>query len=207
MEENTEEQKSSTIEEQFDNFLNTSTEHSFENNQAETETETETTEQPNNEAPPIENNLSFADEFKVTMFIGFIFMFLDGIHAFAYQFISKYKFDKKELAMDKEDKEALEMYFKTPRVAAILNKIPTEIIGLVHMEYIYWQKFQEIMERKKEEEEYTKEVEEDSGKSMTPEQMEAFMNQWMKKQSAKKKPVKKKEVKKAVKKTATKKNE
>lgn len=130
------------LEDEFAEFLNTSSEHSFENN------ETEKTQA--SEAAP-ENNLSFADEFKVTMFIGFIFMFLDGIHAFAYQFVSKYKFDKKELAMDKEDKEALEMYFKTPRVAAILNKIPTEIIGLAHMEYIYFTKFQEMIENKKEE--------------------------------------------------------
>jgi hypothetical protein len=130
------------LEDEFAEFLNTSSEHSFENN------ETEKTQA--SEAAP-ENNLSFADEFKVTMFIGFIFMFLDGIHAFAYQFVSKYKFDKKELAMDKEDKEALEMYFKTPRVAAILNKIPTEIIGVAHMEYIYFTKFQEMIEMKKEE--------------------------------------------------------
>ena len=186
------------LEDEFAEFINTSSEHSFENNEAE---------KTNTAAIAPENNLTFADEFKVTMFIGFIFMFLDGIHAFVYQFFSKYKFDKKELAMDADDKEALELYFKTPRVAALLNKIPTELIGVAHMEYIYFQKFQEILERKKEEDEYNEEIEKDAGKSMTPEQMEAFMEKFMRKQNAKKKPAKKKVVKKAAKKTATKKDE
>lgn len=198
----------------FAEFKETSSQHSFEPETKENTNSAENTQQEQPQYTQQENNLSFAEDFKVTMFIGFFFMFLDGIHGFAYSFISKYKFDKKELAFDSEDKEAVEVYFKTPRVAKILDKLPTELIGFAHIEYIYFCKFQDMIDAKREdgtlelkkkrnrvEEEETEEEEEE----IDEEKEEKPKKKVVKK--AAKKVVKKKPVKKAAKKAAKKKDD
>ena len=43
-------------------------------------------------------------------------------------------------------------YFKTKRVLEIINKIPPEFIGIVHMEYMYYRKYRQLAKQKEEEE-------------------------------------------------------
>lgn len=193
----------------FADFKQTTSQHSFE---PEPKTETNNTEGNAPSAEPTytnnENNLSFAEDFKVTMFIGFFFMFLDGIHGFIYSFISKYHFDKKELAFNAEDKEAVEVYFKTPRVAKLLDKLPTELIGFAHIEYIYFCKFQDMIDAKREEGTL---ILKKKNSRIEEEEEEEEDKVEKKEEKPKKKPIKKaakkKTVKKAAKKTVKKKAE
>jgi hypothetical protein len=215
METKTQTDSDKELKDAFAEFKDTTSKHSFEPEKKETTNTEENKQQQETTYTNGENNLSFAEDFKVTMFIGFFFMFLDGIHGFAYSFISKYKFDKKELAFDAEDKEAVEMYFKTPRVAKILDKLPTELIGFAHIEYIYFCKFQDMidtkrldgtLELKKKSKIIEEEEEEEEEEEVTEEKPKKKEVKKAAKKVAKKKAVKK-VAKKAAKKTDKKKDD
>lgn len=99
---------------------------------------------------PTEIDLSDADSFKLQIFLSLCFALLDGLHAFIYGFISKYKLMREDIALDESDKAGLEIYFRTQKVMNIINRLPVEVIGFLHIEYMYFNKFQEFNKRMKE---------------------------------------------------------
>ena len=141
--------------------------------------------------------ISTGDEFKLQFFLGLIFSLLDGVHLILYRMFSKYKLEKEDIALDENDRAGLEMYFKTKRVMALINKLPGEIIGLVHIEYIYMQKFntftkaqKELGTEEKEQEEEEEEEAEEKEEKKEPQKKRTY------KKRKKKKPVKKAAIKK-----------
>ena len=100
-----------------------------------------------------EKNISDNDSLKLKIFLSLFFSLLDGFHTFVYGMISKYKLTKEDIGLDDDDREELEVHFRTQRVMTVINKIPTELMGLIHMEYMYFTKFQEFNAKMKEAEE------------------------------------------------------
>ena len=119
-----------------------------------------------NQAPdpsdPTEIDLSQAENFKLQIFISLMFTLLDGLHVFIYGFMSKYKITREDIGLDETDKQGLEIYFKTQRVMDLINRLPVEVIGFLHIEYMYFNKFQEFNKRMKEIEAEEPEEEEES---------------------------------------------
>lgn len=128
------------LENDFDEFKKSKSEHNIE---PESPTE-ETKEEKKEDFIPESDNLSIVEDFKLQIFLGLFFSLLDGIHIFLYRFVSKVEINKDDFTLADDDKANLEIYFKTNRVLQIINKLPSELIGLVHMEYMYYQKFQDI---------------------------------------------------------------
>lgn len=153
-----------------------------------------------------EDEISDADSFKLKIFLSLMFALLDGFHVFIYGFISKYKITKEDIALEEGDREGLEIYFRTQRVMDMINRLPVELIGFVHIEYLYFQKFQDFtakMKEREEPEEEEEEVEDVEHEEVEEEEEEVEEKEEKtppKKKPAKKKAVKKKAVKKRVKK-------
>jgi hypothetical protein len=140
---------------------------------------------------PDKDNRDAGEEFKLRIFIGLFFMLIDGFHAFAFSMFSKHKITSEEIGLDADDQEGLEIYFKgSQKIMNFINKLSPEIMGLIHMEWLYFNKFKEIVKRKELEEANTEEEEED--------EMEEI-------EKPKPKPRKKRRKKKPVKKSAEKK--
>lgn len=150
-----EETENDEIEEAFQRF-----------NEANSEQKAEEPQGNANDSDPTEIDLSQAENFKLQIFISLMFTLLDGLHVFVYGFISKYKITRDDIGLDENDKQGLEMYFKTQRVMDMINRLPVEIIGFLHIEYMYFNKFQEFNKKMKaseleEEEQETEEEEEE----------------------------------------------
>jgi pyruvate/2-oxoglutarate dehydrogenase complex dihydrolipoamide acyltransferase (E2) component len=142
------------VEQAFNDFNKTNSEFKPEENQ-----------QPD-PSDPTEIDLSQAENFKLQIFISLMFTLLDGLHVFIYGFMSKYKITREDIGLDETDKQGLEIYFKTQRVMDLINRLPVEVIGFLHIEYMYFNKFQEFNKRMKEEhpeepEEEEEEIEEE----------------------------------------------
>ena len=173
------------IEQAFEQFNKTNSEFKPEENQQADPTD------------PTEIDLSQAENFKLQIFISLMFTLLDGLHVFIYGFMSKYKITREDIGLDETDKQGLEIYFKTQRVMDLINRLPVEVIGFLHIEYMYFNKFQEFNKRMKEEhpeepeeeeeEEIEEEEHEEEEEEETPDQkIERIFNE-KKKQFATKK--------------------
>ena len=128
-----------------------------------------------NTLDPTEIDLSQAENFKLQIFISLMFTLLDGLHVFIYGFMSKYKITREDIGLDETDKQGLEIYFKTQRVMDLINRLPVEVIGFLHIEYMYFNKFQEFNKKMKEiepEEEEEEENEEEENEEEQPESAE-----------------------------------
>lgn len=133
------------LELEFNRFKSTKTEH---NSQEEEEHESESSD-----FIPDENNISEVEQFEVQMFLGFCFTLIDGLHVWVYKYISKHEITDEELSLNDKEQEALMKYFQTKRVLAIIRKLPSELIGFVHMEWMYYRKYRNIAKAKEKEEE------------------------------------------------------
>ena len=130
---------SDDLDDDFEEFKRSKSEHV-----PESKSVTEEVKPNPDEAPITIASLDEIEEFKLQMFLGLFFALIDGVHGFIYKFISKTEFNKEELELDELDREGLSVYFKTKRVLNLINRLPPELIGFVHMEWLYWQKFQAI---------------------------------------------------------------
>lgn len=92
------------------------------------------------------------ENIKLKIFMGLFFTLIDGVHLIIYKFISKYELEKEDLALDDTDKEGMQMYFQTPKIMNFINSIPVEIMGFIHLEWMYLQKYQDVVKVKEEEE-------------------------------------------------------
>ena len=150
------------LDQDFADFVENYSKHDFTKEQEQEtantvkeEVKTEGEQAQGSQAP--EQKTTFAsnstfDNFKLQMFVGIFFGLLDGLHFFVYSFISKHKLEKEDLAFDEDDREAVTPYFKTDKIMALINKLPNELIGIIHIEWIYHNKYKEAIEDKKEEE-------------------------------------------------------
>lgn len=135
------------LEEEFEKFNKTNSEHKPEENSS------------TDSGDPTEIDLSMAENFKLQLFMGFMFELIDGIHVFLYGFMTRHKLTKEDISLDEDDKEGLQMYFRTERVMNLINRIPAELMGFIHMEYLYFNKFREFKKHKDVEEPEEEEVE------------------------------------------------
>lgn len=120
-EENTEEQE---LEDAFNQFRKETSEH-----KVNEETKSEIVK------PKINSN----DEFLISVFSGMFFALCDGLHGFIFNFFSKHKLDTEAIELSETQKQGLEIYLKTERVVKFLQKLSPELIGIVHMEWMYFQ--------------------------------------------------------------------
>jgi len=123
----------------FDEFARTSSQHTVSKEKSNSENSDN-----NSFADDVE--LDIVDQFKIKMFLGLAFILVDGLHEFLYSMVTKYKIKKGSMSLDEEDQQTLEVYFQSKKMVELINKIPTQVIGIVHMEYIYYQKFKELRE-------------------------------------------------------------
>lgn len=131
----------------FEEFKKSTSEHKAE---PVTEENTENTEHKTTTVTNKSNEVF--DNMKLKMFMGLFFALIDGVHLIVYRFISKYELTKEDLALDETDHEGLQMYFQTPRIMNFINSIPVEIMGFIHLEWLYLQKYQDVVKVKEEEE-------------------------------------------------------
>jgi hypothetical protein len=120
-----EEVEAEEIEDDFEDFKKHTSEHKF----------TEASKEGEIVKPKINEN----DEFLISMFSGMFFSLCDGLHGFVFNFFSKHKLDSEAIELTEPQKKGLEVYFKTERVVKFLNKLSPELIGIVHMEWLYFQ--------------------------------------------------------------------
>lgn len=128
----------SDIDRDFEDFKNSSSEHEFPEQEENKPKEEPTT-----------TSFDMVDNFKLRMFLGLFFLLLDSVHSFIFRFVTKYDVRKADIAFDEDDKEAVMVYFNSPRVMAFINQMPAELIGFMHVEYIYITKLQEAIEEKR----------------------------------------------------------
>jgi hypothetical protein len=171
-------------------------------------------EQPEDNDDPenLEIDLSDAENFKLQIFLSLMFALLDGLHVFVYKFMTKYKITREDIALDETDKAGLEIYFRTQKVMDLINRLPVEIIGFFHIEYMYFNKFQDFkkkaeLEEPEEEEEENEEPEEPEEEEEEEEEEKKAPAKKAAKKAAPKKAAKKKPAKKAAKKAAAKKED
>ncbi len=165
------------LEKDFENFRNSKTEHEI-----EPQPEPEKSEK-SDLIPSGSDSIEMVEDFKLQMLLGLMFALLDGLHSFLYKFISKVEIPKDQLSLDDSDREALQIYFRTQRVMNLINKLPSEVIGFVHMEYLYYQKFKQIKEEQ--EQKHQKKI-------VSPTEEKAPVKKTSsKKKSSRKKPAKK----------------
>lgn len=181
----------------------------FNQNNSEHKPEEQTSD--SNEIDPTEIDLNQAENFKLQIFMSLMFALLDGLHVFIYNFMSKYKLTTDDIGLDENDREGLQMYFKTQRVMDLINRLPVEVMGFIHIEWLYFQKFRDFkkakeLEEPEEEEEETEEEETEEEEEETPDQkIERIMRKKAEEFAAKKKAEEEAAKKKTTKKAAPKK--
>lgn len=114
------------LEEAFAQFKKETSEHKF-------------TEAVKEEERKVISKMNENDEFLISMFSGMFFSLCDGLHGFVLNFFSKHKLDSEAIELTEPQKKGLEVYFKTERVIKFLNKLSPELLGFVHMEWLYFQ--------------------------------------------------------------------
>jgi len=170
-EENTED-----IDAAFKEFINTKSDHTFEETHEETNTSSGGGE-PIPEREQQTETFDLAADFKLKLFLNLFFLLLDGVHAFVYNMFSKYKIKREDIALEDGDKEGLEVYFRTPRIMGLINKLPPEIIGLVHIEYLYFEKFKDFKKEQEEKERLALEAQKEEEEQEQEEQEETELQE------------------------------
>jgi len=127
-EDSEEEEKSEEdeLEDDFNDFKKTTSDHKF-------------TQQVKDAEKSVTDKMSANDEFLISMFSGMFFSLCDGLHGFIFNFFSKHKLNSEDIELTEGQRKGLEIYFKTERVIKFLNKLSPELIGIVHMEWLYFQ--------------------------------------------------------------------
>lgn len=100
------------------------------------------------DAEPTENSdvkkdfkLTDADKFKIRLFLGFALYLIAGINVIILNFINGSKVPAKELNFDDDEKDDLMPYLENEKVMEWINKIPVEVLAIVHIEYMMIMKF------------------------------------------------------------------
>jgi hypothetical protein len=101
---------------------------------------------------PDDDDIIEIEDFQVQMFLGFCFTMLDGFHVFVYKYISKYELKDEDMSLSEKEQESLMSYFKTKRIIEFIKKLPTELIGIFHMEWMYYRRYKQITKEKEAEE-------------------------------------------------------
>lgn len=175
-------EKEPDIDKDFQDFVNSTSQHEFPDKEESKQEQAKQDE---------DISSSMVDNFKLQMFTGLLFLLLDGVHGFIFRFVSKYDVKAKDIAFDEDDKEAVQVYFNTPRVMSFINKMPAELIGFMHVEYIYYQKFAELKEENKLKKKRYKVVEEEEEEQEDQEQKTPAKKAATKRKPKRKAPAKK----------------
>lgn len=86
---------------------------------------------------------------RIRIFIGFACYFMSGFHTILFNKLRHFAVPSKEMQFGDDEKEALMVYLQNRQVLELIDKVPTWVIGLVHMEYIMITKYNAVCDNYK----------------------------------------------------------
>jgi len=145
--ENVEQQKGDTddLNEAFNEFEKTTSGFTPEQEAEETTTEETTTGEAKTE--PVE--LTFEQKTKLKMFVGFACFVLSGLNMFLLNKVRKSNVPFKKMILEEHERDSIMPYMESPEIIAFIDKLPTWLIAVAHIEYIYIQKHSEFSDEYK----------------------------------------------------------
>ena len=94
-------------------------------------------------------------EFKIKMFLGFALFLLTGFNTFIFNKFLRKDISISEMELNEREKDAVSKYLNSPEIIRWLQKIPSYIWAILHIEFMYYQKYQfavKLKEKNKKEE-------------------------------------------------------
>lgn len=98
---------------------------------------------------------ALADQLKIKMFLGFACFMLAGFNMFIFNMLSKHKVEMSDMRLDEAEKEEVAIYLNSPEILELINKLPVWIIGVAHVEMMFYSKWEIGVERVKAEKKIT----------------------------------------------------
>ena len=89
-----------------------------------------------------------ANIIKTKLVLTFACIVLEGFHSFIYGLISKHEIKSEDMKLTEIERDSLLPYFDSPSVLNFISKIPSEIIAIIHLEYIFFIKFRSVVDKK-----------------------------------------------------------
>lgn len=77
---------------------------------------------------------------KIKMVLGFACMLLSGLNTFLLNKIKKTKVPFDKMILSDEEQATLEPYLNSADVLNMIDKIPTWLLGILHIEYLFYTK-------------------------------------------------------------------
>lgn len=139
----------SSIDKNFADFEKTIATHEVESNIQNSDTNIS---KVNVSKPSDPFNASISDMVKIKMFLGFACFLLSGLNMFLFNILSKTKVELSDMTLDADEKESIEPYLNDPRIVEMINKLPSWVIAVAHIEIIMYDKFTDGVKRIKAEE-------------------------------------------------------
>lgn len=81
---------------------------------------------------------------KMRMLVGLCCMLLAGFNTFLFNKMKGTAVPFKEMELDEDERESLLPYLDDPRIIEFINKIPSWLIGLIHVEYMFYKKHSDV---------------------------------------------------------------
>lgn len=92
--------------------------------------------------------ISEVDKIKIRIFFGLCCHLLEGFHAFMYEMITKYEISTAEMKLEEHERNQILQYLYRSEVVAFINKINPLWWAVIHTEYIFFLKFQNLKKTK-----------------------------------------------------------
>ncbi len=84
------------------------------------------------------------------LFYGFSFWAISGLANYIFNYFSKYEIDEDDTKLTPIEKETIKPYISSPKILEWLNKLSPEMIGVIHIGWLMYRKFNKIQKTKKE---------------------------------------------------------
>lgn len=120
----------------------------FEKSVAEFQPETEN-ENNVSDITPQKVEVTLEQKIKIKMFVGFCCFLLTGLNVFIFNKIRSTKVPYEKMILNSAEIESLTPYMESTEVLNFIDKLPTWLIGVLHVEYMYFQKHAEFVEEYK----------------------------------------------------------
>lgn len=86
---------------------------------------------------------------KVKMFTGFICFLLSGFNVFILNMIKKTKVPMDKMLLSESERVSIEPYMNSNEIIQFIDKMPTWLIGIIHIEYMFIQKHSAVSDEYK----------------------------------------------------------
>ena len=81
--------------------------------------------------------MNLTDKIKLKMFVGFMCFLLAGLNTFLLNKMRKTNVPFEKMQLTDEEVESVMPYMESPEVMEFINKIPTWLMAVVHLEYMF----------------------------------------------------------------------